>query len=141
MCTGGQKLIRISSLDKSHSFQFTHLELQFNLSTVALLAEYPKFGESSDMSLLDKLSEVQINLTNKVVSLHPEDIISDSSVSRLWRVSAAQIYRDHSQNVIGWDCNASVVQQYEIQNSLPKRIGQKSRHQKHNSSIRQTIKP
>lgn len=139
-CDGNSRLVRILSLDGINGFQFTHLEIQFNLSDTPLLAEFPRFGENSDLNMLEKLQDVQINMTNKVVSLHSEDVLSDSSVRKIWRVSAAQFYRDHSQNIIGWDCNASIVQPYETQSILPKRFTQKSNHQQSQTPIRQIRK-
>lgn len=139
-CDGNTRIVRVHSLSPLDGLEFTHVEFQFNLSEQPLLAEFPKFGENTDLNLLDELAEVQINMSSRVVSLHSEDVVFESSMNRIWQVTAAQFYRDHNQNVIGWDCNARVFQPYEVQTILPTRRIARTQHQKNTPPIRMTRK-
>jgi hypothetical protein len=134
ICDGQPKILRVIPVSDRADFQFTHVELQFDLSSNPLLAEFPKFGENSDANLINKLQDVQINFNSSVVSLHSEDVVTDSSSGQLWQVTASQFFRDHNQRIIGWDCNARVFQPYEIQTILPTRL---ARRQKNTPPIRQ----
>jgi len=138
ICDGTEWIIRMEPASKLKETEVTHLEIQLNVSDTPLVCEFPRLGENSDTNLIEKLSDIQINFPSSVVSLHSEDVITDGFVGKHWLVSASQVMQDHTRNILGWDCNASVLQPYSVQNILPVRLNIQHSRQKNLTPIRIT---
>lgn len=118
-CTGTPVVIRVSGC-----VQFTHVEIQFNLTNETTYLEYPHFTKTGDLNVLDAVSNVQILVSPKVYQVQPWDIIvdlHDRSAPRYWRVMDNTDFKDRNANVHGWEVNARLVQAYEIYRHLPLR--------------------
>lgn len=118
-CTGVPVLIRISGCT-----EFTHLEVQLNLTGETTYLEYPHFTKTGDLNVIDAISNVQILVSPKVYQVQPWDIIvdiHDRTNPRYWRVLDNTDFKDRNANVHGWEVNARLVQAYEIYKNLPLR--------------------
>ncbi len=118
-CIGTPVVIRISGCA-----QFTHVEIQFNLTGETTYLEYPHFTKTGDLNVLDAVGNVQILVSPKVYNVQPWDIIvdlHDRSSPRYWRVLDNTDFKDRNANVHGWEVNARLVQPYEIYRHLPLR--------------------
>lgn len=115
-CTGTPIIIRVSNVS-----EFTHLEIQINSSEEDTYLEYPRLTETGDLSVLDATQSVQINVSPKILDIRPWDIIVDTTLKRIWRVTDANYFHDRNYNIHGWDVSARVVQVYERFSILPTR--------------------
>lgn len=104
---------------------FTHVELQFNLSEVIAYVEYPRLTKTGDLSVLDAIDGVSLVVGPLVPSVQPWDVIVDNVFKRAWRVTSSNWFNDRTMNIHGWDIQARLVQEYELQFNLPRRNSQK----------------
>lgn len=115
-CTGKPVVIRVQGVER-----FTHLEIQLNLSTEDTLLEYPRFTKTGDLNVLDATQDVQIIVSPKILEIQPWDIIVDTTLKRIWRVTSINDWHDRNFNIQGWDISARLVQRYETFSFLPSR--------------------
>lgn len=116
-------VVRISNFE-----EFTHLEIQFNMTKNPTYLEYPKFTKTGDLNVLDSTSAVQIIVSGLIYKIDAWDIIvdlHDRNRIRYWRVTDSTNFQDRNAAVYGWEVNARLIQPYEIFCNLP------SRNQKH----------
>lgn len=115
--TGTPCLIVVSEVD-----DFSHVELQFNMSTVPTYIEYPRLSKTGDLSVLEAIDSVQIIVSPLVPSVQPWDIIVDNVFKKSWRVTSSNWFNDRNLNVHGWDVQARLVQSYEVFTGLSGRF-------------------
>lgn len=118
-CTGVPVLIRVEGCK-----EFTHIEIQFNLTNDTTYLEYPHFTKTGDLNVIDAVSNIQILVSPKVYQVQPWDIIvdlHDRTAPKYWRVLDNTDFKDRNSNVHGWEVNARLVQGYEIYRNLPLR--------------------
>lgn len=107
--TGTPCFIVVSEADK-----FSHLELQFNLSSIHTYIEYPRLTKTGDLSVLEAIDSVQVVVSPLVLNVQPWDIIVDNVFKKSWRVTSSNWFNDRKMNIHGWDCQARLVQPYEV---------------------------
>lgn len=123
-----QLLLALSD-GKSHTIEvlfeeltyWTHLELQFNMSTKRALFELPRMQEGSNMSLQDAVDDLTINASPVIPSLKREDVLVESTFGKVLIISSSTFWNDSKRNVLGWDVQTRVVQPAELLHSLPRR--------------------
>lgn len=107
---------------------WTHLEIQVDLGNEARL-EFPRLTKGFDASKLDGLESIQLNVSPIVPHIDLRDVITETTFGKAFLVTSAQLWNTRQRNVLGWDCQARVVQPNELSNLLPRRrptIGQKA---------------
>ncbi len=116
-CTGAPVIVRVSGC-----VEFTHLEIQINLTGENTYMEYPKFTKTGDLNVIDAVGNVQIVVSPKVYQIQPWDIIIEVHnrlTPKYWRVTDNTDFKDRNSAVYGWEVNARLVQAYEIYRNLP----------------------
>lgn len=101
--------------------KWTHLEVQFAVSSDSPYFEFPKLTQSQSAELLDKTDPFQIILGPNVPAIKGEDIIVDSTYGKALIVQSVSNWNTRERNNLGWDCNVRVAQPQEIFKILPKR--------------------
>ncbi len=104
--------------------QFTHLEIQLNMTDIPTYIEYPRLTKTGDLSVLDTTESVSISISPLVPIIQPWDIIVDNVYGKHWRVTSVQNFVDRNFNIFGWDVQARVVQEYELYYNLCVRYSQ-----------------
>ncbi len=99
-------------------FEFTHIEIQFNMVADKTLIEYPRLSKTGDLSVLDAIDPVSLNITSRVVDVKTRDIVVDTVLNKIWMITSVQHFNDNNLNNFGWDCQARLIQTYELQSLL-----------------------
>ena len=107
--------------------KITHMEVQTSLG-IHTYIEYPRLSKTGDLSVLDAVDGVSINVGPTVSSVQTFDIIADVTYGKLWLVTSSNWFNDANLNIHGWDIQARLVQSYEAMSNLyvPKPIGSKT---------------
>jgi hypothetical protein len=100
---------------------FTHVVFQFNLIQTPVFIEYPKLSLTGDLTNLEGIDSVSLNVSPVVTDLDVWDIVFDSTYNKLWRITNVNPFKDRNRRNLGWDCNARLVQAYEPFANLPRR--------------------
>lgn len=108
-------------LTASFSGKFTHLELQFNLTTESVYFEFPKRPGSADTSLLEQMEPFQIILSPNLPAINSMDVIVESQLGKVLVVQNINPWRSRLQNVLGWEVQVRVIQPMELFRILPHR--------------------
>ena len=101
--------------------EFTHFELQFNLSQESVWFEFPRLTKGQDISLLDQTEPFQIILSPNVPYLQAEDIITDAVFGKHYIVQGTPIWNTRNRRTLGWETQVRVAQPQELYTLLPKR--------------------
>lgn len=117
-CDGRRHTIAVAFSDVK---TWTHVELQFVLSSESAYFEFPKLTKSSDLALLEKTEPFQISISSNVPNLKPEDIIVDSVYGKVMIVQNCNPWNTRNRDILGWECTVRVVQPQELYNILPRR--------------------
>ena len=99
---------------------WTHLEIQVDLGNEARL-EFPRMTKGFDASKLDGTEDVQISLSPIVPHVAVRDLVFESSFGLGFVFTSAQLWNTEKRRVLGWDCQARVIQPNELLNLLPRR--------------------
>ena len=100
---------------------WTHLEIQIGLSDTPALIEFPRLNKSSNTSLQDLTDEVQINASPVIPRLTTRDVLVESTFGKAFLIESSNFWNDNKRNVLGWDCQARVLQPTEMLSKLPRR--------------------
>lgn len=115
-CDGKQHLINASNLTR-----FTHLEMQFNLSTESVYFEFPRRPSSANTALLEQTEPFQIILSPNVPTMEAQDIIVEQMLGKVLVVQNVNPWNSRQRNVLGWEAIVRVIQPMELYRILPGR--------------------
>lgn len=113
-CTGQPIILRVSNVE-----EFTHIEIEFNLTDQPTYLEYPVISKTGDVTILDAIGDIQIYVSPIISEIKPKDIIVDNTLGKVWRVVSVNDHKDRNYNMHGWEINARLVQSYEVYSNLP----------------------
>jgi len=99
--------------------QFTHLEIEVHY-TEDLYIDFPRFTENFDPKELTSIAATIIAVPPVTANLPARSVIRDGLYDRLWRINDLQNFSDSLGNVHGYDCNASLIQENDLEGALPK---------------------
>lgn len=102
-------------------FEFTHLELQFNLSRESSYMEVPKLRKGDSLALVDATDPFQVLLSPNIPRIDRLDIITESMWGKALMIQSNTWLNTKERKMLGWECDARVVQPQEIFNLLPRR--------------------
>ena len=130
-----QELLRAFADGRQHTItiefeeltDFTHIEIQINLSDKTSLIEFPRLTNSSNQAFNDMTGEVTLNASPLVPVLNPGDVIAESTFGKKFVVGDTNYWNDRARNVLGWDVQARVLQPEEMLFELPRRRALKQR--------------
>jgi hypothetical protein len=115
-CDGKQHLLSVSNLT-----EFTHLEMQFNLSTESVYFEFPKRPSSANTALLEQTEPFSIILSPNIPTMESRDIIVEQMLGKILVVQNVNPWNSRDRNVIGWEAMVRVIQPQELYRILPGR--------------------
>lgn len=115
-CDGRQHVINATNLQK-----FTHMEMQFNLSTESVYFEFPRRPSSSNTALLEQTEPFQIILSPNVPTMDAQDIIVEQMLGKVLVVQNVNPWNSRDRNILGWDAIVRVIQPMELYRLLPGR--------------------
>lgn len=115
-CDGKQHVINATNLTK-----FTHLEMQFNLSSESVYFEFPRRPSSANTALLEQTEPFQIILSPNVPTMEAQDIIVEQMLGKVLVVQNVNPWNSRDRNVLGWDAMVRVIQPMELYRILPSR--------------------
>jgi hypothetical protein len=101
--------------------EWTHLEIQFILSSDSAFFEFPKLSQSADTNLLEKTEPFQIVMASNLPNLKAEDVVVESVYGKVLEVQTVNWWNDRNRSVLGWECQVRPVQPQELYNILPRR--------------------
>lgn len=101
--------------------EFTHVELQIGVNDTTEYVDFPKVQRSSLAELLDSMDDVQLVLSPLVPLIRPNDVIADGVHNKVFHVRSSTGAHDRRLSVLGWECDARVVQAQELMSLLPRR--------------------
>lgn len=101
--------------------EFTHLEMQFSLTTESVYFEFPKRPSSADTSLLEQMEPFQIILSPNLPTIGSMDIIVESQLGKVLVVQNVNPWESRQRNTLGWEAQVRVIQPQEIYRILPLR--------------------
>lgn len=101
--------------------EFTHFEMQFNLTTESVYFEFPRRPSSNDTALLEQMEPFQIIMSPNVPMVDSEDIIVESQLGKVLIVQNSNPWNSRQRNVLGWELQVRVVQPMELYRLLPAR--------------------
>lgn len=99
---------------------WTHLEFQVDLGNQARL-EFPRMTKGFDASKLDGTEAVSINMSPIIPIVSVRDVVVESTFGKGFVLTSTQFWNNRHRKVLGWDCQARVVQPNEVLNLLPRR--------------------
>ncbi len=99
---------------------WTHVEFQVNMGNQARL-EFPRLTKGFDANKLDGLESIQINMSPIIPYVTLRDVIIESTFGKGFVLTSAQLWNTEQRRVLGWDCQARVIQPNELLNILPRR--------------------
>lgn len=115
-CDGGPHLLQ-ATIDG----EFTHLEIQFNLSTESVYFELPRRNIGSDTSLLEQMEPFQIILSPNVPTIDSMDVIVESQLGKILVVQSVNTWKSRHRSLLGWEIQVRVIQPQELFRILPAR--------------------
>ena len=131
-CDGREHLITVLS---DLAFEFTHLEIQFNLSKESVFMEVPRMTKASALTVIDSTDPFQILLSPNIPHADKLDIITESMWGKALMIQDVSWHNTKERQMLGWECNARVIQQQEIFNFLPRRQRVPYKQQTTNAAI------
>jgi len=115
-CDGGPHLLQTQV-----NGEFTHLEIQFNLSTESVYFEFPRRNIGSDTSLLEQMDPFQIILSPNVPTIDSMDVIVESQLGKVLIVQSVNTWKTRQRAILGWEVQVRVIQPQELFRILPAR--------------------
>lgn len=131
-CDGKEHLITMMS---NNEFEFTHLEIQLNLSKESVFMEVPRMTKASALTVIDSTDPFQILLSPNIPHADKLDIITESMWGKALMIQDVSWHNTKERQMLGWECNARVIQQQEIFNFLPRRQRVPYKQQTTNAAI------
>ena len=118
LCDGKMHTIRVQFVDAT---DWTHLEIQIGLSTIMPKVDFPNISSSADVTKLNPIEDLQVNLSGIVPQLDVRDLIVDHTLGFVWQVGPCSSWNDKHNNILGWTATVRVVQPNEVLDMLPRR--------------------
>lgn len=115
-CDGRQHIINATNLTS-----FTHLEMQFSLSTENVYFEFPRRPSSANTALLEQTEPFQIILSPNLPIMDAQDIIVEQMLGKVLVVQNVNPWNSRDRNVLGWEAMVRVIQPMELYRLLPGR--------------------
>lgn len=115
-CDGRQHIINATNLTS-----FTHLEMQFVLSTESVYFEFPRRPSSANTALLEQTEPFQIILSPNLPTMEAQDIIVEQMLGKVLVVQNVNPWNSRDRNVLGWEAMVRVIQPMELYRLLPGR--------------------
>jgi hypothetical protein len=117
-CDGRPHVVSVSV---PAGFSFTHLEMQFNLTTESVYFEFPRRGSSADTALLEQMEPFQIIVSPNLPAIDSEDVIVESQLGKVLLVQNSNPWNSRNRAVLGWEVQVRVIQPQELYRILPRR--------------------
>lgn len=124
-CDGRMHVIHVVFTD---NVDWTHFEMQFNLTHESAYFEFPKLRKGSDLSRLEQLEPFQIVMSPNIPSLRTNDIVVESTFGKVLVVQNSDWWNTRNRNVLGWECTVRVIEPTEKYRILPFRGRVKSKN-------------
>lgn len=118
LCDGGVHDIEVTLRDGA---PWTHMEMQFNLTTESAYFEFPRLTKGNDTSLLEQLEPFQIILSPNIPSVRSMDVIVESTFGKVLVIQNSNWWNTRNRDVMGWECMVRVIQPQELYRILPHR--------------------
>jgi hypothetical protein len=115
-CDGKQHLLQVTGIR-----EFTHIEMQFCLTTESVYFEFPKRPKSNNTDLLEQDEPFNIIMSPNVPTINSQDIIVEQQWGKVLVVQNVNPWNSRNRNVLGWEANVRVIQPQEIFRILPGR--------------------
>ncbi len=106
-------------VDLAQGQQFTHIEIQFSLSTNDLLADFSKIQDLQDTILLEGLATGTVVLPPLISRVPKLSMIFDHVYGRYWRTTDSDPLQDARGNIYGHECNVFPLKSFELGTLLP----------------------
>lgn len=119
-CNGKPHLLRFTG-PNGQPFEFTHLEIQFQLTTESVYFEFPKRSTSNNTDLLEQMEPFNIIVSPNLPTLESMDIIVEQQLGKILVVQNTNPWRSRQRNVLGWEAQVRVIQPMELFRILPMR--------------------
>jgi hypothetical protein len=116
LCDGGPHL-----LTANVNGEFSHLEIQFALTTESVYFEFPRRNIGTDISLLEQMEPFQIVLSPNVPTINSQDIIVESQLGKVLVVQSVNTWKSRQRSILGWEVQVRVIQPQELYRILPPR--------------------
>jgi hypothetical protein len=100
---------------------FTHLELQLELPTRPIYANWSRLSYNENLQLPENMDMPNIVLSPSLPHVALYDILAESVYRRLWKLTMTNPAIDRQRQINGWEVTARLLQAYELQNLLPHR--------------------
>lgn len=104
-------------------FQFTHLEVVFELKLAPLYVEWNRLTQSENPRLPENTESISVVISPTVPQVNIYDILIDSTYHRVWKITSVTNFRDRRLRVHGWEVQLRLVQEFEypqlLRNSIP----------------------
>lgn len=131
-CDGKEHTITILS---DIPIEFTHLEVQLNLSKESVFMEVPRLTKSSNLTVIDSTEPFQILLSPNIPHADKLDIVTESMWGKALMIQDVSWHNTKERQMLGWECNARVIQPQELYNFLPRRQRVATKQQTTNAAI------
>lgn len=105
----------------SQSDSFTHFEIQFNMSTESTYFEVPKLSKGTDLNKLDDMQDFQILMSPLIPRVDRMDVVTESMWGKALMIQTTSLLNTKERQMLGWECDARVIQPEELYNLLPRR--------------------
>lgn len=119
-CDGKQHLLQFTG-PGGQAFEFTHLEIQFQLTTESVYFEFPKRPTSNNTDLLEQMEPFNVIFSPNLPHLESLDVIVESQLGKVLVVQNTNPWRSRQRNVLGWEAQVRVIQPMELFRILPNR--------------------
>lgn len=131
-CDGKEHTLTFIS---STPVEFTHLEIQLNLSKESVYMEVPRLTKSSNLTIIDSTEPFQILLSPNIPHADKLDIVTESMWGKALMIQDVSWHNTKERQMLGWECNARVIQPQELYNFLPRRQRVATKQQTTNAAI------
>ena len=105
----------------NQSDSFTHFEIQFNMSVESTYFEVPKLSKGTDLNKLDDMQDFQILMSPLIPRVDRLDIVTESMWGKALMIQSTSLLNTKERQMLGWECDARVIQPEELYNLLPRR--------------------
>lgn len=117
-CDGRPHLLKFTFFAPAN---FTHVELQFAMSSESQYFEFPRRPSSANTDLLERMEPFQIVMSPNVQQLSDQDIIVESQQGKVLVVQNVSEWHTRQLNVLGPEARVRVIQPQEPFRILPAR--------------------
>jgi hypothetical protein len=115
-CDGKQHLLTATNVG-----EWTHLEIQFSLTTESVYFEFPKRPTSANTDLLEQMEPFNLIFSPNLPTIASEDIIVEQQLGKVLIVQNVNPWNSRDRNVLGWEAQVRVIQPQELLRILPGR--------------------